>query len=65
MFEYGTQPGTGEPPRARAMRRGFAVLLVPSGILCILCGLTLLGLSNLGLAVGLGFSELRANKAHR
>jgi len=65
MFEYGTKPETGEPQRARAMRRGFAVLGILIGIWCLSGGLTALGLANLGLAVGLGFSELRANKAHR
>jgi hypothetical protein len=65
MFEYGTKPETGEPQRARAMRRGFAVLGIPIGIWCISGGLTALGLSNLAAGLALGIAELRRNKAHR
>ncbi len=65
MFEYGTKPAPGEPQSARAMRRGFLVLSVLTGIWCISGGLTLLGLSNLGMGIGLGLLELGAHKAHR
>ncbi|MGB9455170.1 MAG: hypothetical protein WCB12_03960 [Bryobacteraceae bacterium] len=47
------------------MRRGFLVLSVLTGIWCISGGLTLLGLSNLGMGIGLGLLELGAHKAHR
>lgn len=65
MFEYGTKPAPAEPQSARAMRRGFVVLSVLTGILCISGGLTLLGLSNLGMGIGLGLLELGAYRAHR
>jgi len=64
VFEYGTKPETGEPPRARPMRRGFAALGILIGIWCISGGLTALGLANLVTGIGLGVSELRASKAH-
>jgi hypothetical protein len=65
MFEYGTRPDAGETQSARAYLRGFAVLLVLSGILCLSGGLTVLGLSNLGMGIGLGIGALRINKTRR
>ena len=59
MFEYGTESDVEERQAFGAsLRRGFALLGIVAGALCLLSGRTVLGLATLIQGLGLALLEL-------